>query len=297
MEVENCWLGYLPDLNQTVPYVRSQLLYWIKWLVTTYNVDRLRIDTCLEAPKDFWSEFSVSAGVYTVCEVYDGSIILNAGYQGVVDGTLNYPMFYLMRDLFQSSHSMYKARSFMAQSASMFKNMGYEAGFVDNHDNPRFLYNFPKVNRLKNALVWSLTWLGIPIVYYGSEQGFNGDPDPQCREPLWPYLKSTNSDHYKFSTTAITYRKSNQIWKYERVERYAADSFYCYSHGQFLMAFSNTDNNIFYQVPYNPYKVGDIVCNVFYSGDCVTVTSSGVPIYLDGGEVKLYQLKSSLSTI
>jgi len=26
---------------------------------------------------------------------------------------------------------------------------------------------------------------GIPIIYYGDEQGFNGGADPQNREPIW----------------------------------------------------------------------------------------------------------------
>ena len=292
--VENCWLGYLPDLNQTVPFVRSQLLYWINWLVNKYSVDGLRIDTCKEVPSDFWAQFSQSAGVYTVCEVFDGSIVTNAFYQSVVDGTLNYPLYYLMRDLFQGGYSMYEARSFMAQAAATFKTLGFEGNFVDNHDNARFLYNFPKINRFQNALAWSLTWPGIPIVYYGGEQAFNGGNDPNNREPLWPYLQTTNSQLYLFLKAVVGYRKSNQIWNYDWVERYAADNFYCYSRGKFMMAFSNTDNNIYYLVGYHPYTVGDVVCNVLYTGDCVTVTAGGIPIYLDSGEVKLYQLKSSL---
>ena len=294
--VHNCWLAYLPDLNRTVPYVRSTLLSWINWIVNKYHIDGLRIDTCLEVPTDFWSEFSASAGVYTACEVFDNSIPTNAYYQNFVDATLYYPLFYLMRNLFISSFSMYDARSFMMQASNSFKNMDYEAPFVDNHDNARFLYNFPKINRFKNALAWSLTWPGIPIVYYGGEQGFNGGNDPANREPLWPYLKNTDSELYVFLKTVINYRKTNKIWLYDWIERYAADNFYCYSRGMYLMAFSNTDENIHYQVPYNPYKVGDVVCNVLYTGDCVTVAESGVPVYLDNGEVKLFQLKSSLAS-
>ncbi len=40
----------------------------------------------------------------------------------------------------------------------------------------------------KNALSFVLSST-IPIVYYGSEQGFNGGADPQCRESLWPHHK------------------------------------------------------------------------------------------------------------
>ena len=293
--VENCWLGYLPDLNQTVPFVRAGLLNWITWLVQNFQIDGLRIDTCLEVPMDFWVEFSQAAGVYTVCEVDNGSITTNAAYQGAVDGTLNYPMFYTIRDLFQQGNSMYEARNFMAQSVASYKNLGYEAGFVDNHDNPRFLYQFPHINRFQNALAWSFTWPGVPIMYYGSEQGFNGGNDPACREPLWPYLKQTNSQLYKFVTTAVNYRKTNQLWNFDWVERYAADNFYCYSRGLFLMAFTNSYTNINYVVGYHPYNVGDVVCNVFFTGDCVTVTAQGVPVYLNNGEVKFYQLNSTIT--
>ena len=181
----NCWLAYsLADLNQTNAFTRSHLLNWIAWLIQTYNIDGLKIDTCEYVPKDFWAEFSRISGVYTMCEVFDGSISHNAEYQDVVDATLNYPMFYLIRDLFQSGYSMLDAKGYMNQAASTFKNMYLEGSFVDNSDNARFLYNYPKINRFMNALAWSLTWPGIPIVYYGSEQGFNGGNDPQNREVL-----------------------------------------------------------------------------------------------------------------
>ena len=37
----------------------------------------------------------------------------------------------------------------------------------------------------------------IPIIYYGTEQGFNGGSDPSNRESLWPYM-STEHPLYKF---------------------------------------------------------------------------------------------------
>ena len=32
----------------------------------------------------------------------------------------------------------------------------------------------------------------IPIVYYGTEQGFDGGEDPNNRESLWPYMSTEN---------------------------------------------------------------------------------------------------------
>jgi len=290
--IENCWLADLPDLNQTVPYVKDQLLNWVQWIVTKYNLDGLRIDTCMEVPTWFWSLFSQASGVYTVCEVDNGSINVNAGYQGPTDATLNYPMFWLIKDLFQSGQSFYKVRDFKSQEESAFKNVNYLGNFVDNHDNPRFLYNYYKINRFQNAIAWSMTWTGIPILYYGDEQGYAGGNDPYNREILWTNLQNTNSQMYQFVSKVVHYRKNNQIWNYPVIERYVDTNFYCFTRGMAMMAFSNTDNNLSYMVTYHPYKVGDKLCNIFWANDCVTVQSNGVPVYLMQGEVKLYQLSN-----
>jgi alpha-amylase len=289
--VQNCWLANLPDLNQSVQFVSNGLLAWVKSIVQKYSIDGLRIDTCPEVPMSFWAQYSQAAGVFTICEVFDGSIPTNAGYQGSVDATLNYPLYYLMQDMFKSGNSMYDARNFWNQASQAFKNINVEGNFVDNHDNARFLYNFGKINRFQNAIAWTMTWPGIPILYYGDEQGYAGGNDPNNREILWPNIGNTQSQMYTFVKTVVNYRKNNQIWNYNWVERYAANNFYAYSRGQALMAFSNTDNSQMYWVSYHPYAVGNVVCNVFYATDCVTVTSQGVPVTLNQGECKLYQLK------
>ena len=63
-EVENCRLADLPDLNQGNSYVREYLKTWIKKQVDTFGFDGIRIDTIPEVPKDFWSEYGQSAGVF-----------------------------------------------------------------------------------------------------------------------------------------------------------------------------------------------------------------------------------------
>lgn len=68
-DAEMCWLYNLADLNHENEAVVSELLNWVRWLVKTFQVDGLRIDTCLYVPHWFWTKFSEAAGVYTVCEV------------------------------------------------------------------------------------------------------------------------------------------------------------------------------------------------------------------------------------
>ncbi|MCB9561689.1 MAG: alpha-amylase [Kofleriaceae bacterium] len=56
--------------------------------------------------------------------------------------------------------------------------------FLDNHDLPRFLFEDASVAQLRTALGFLFTWDGIPCVYYGTEQLFDGGVDPKNREDM-----------------------------------------------------------------------------------------------------------------
>jgi glycosidase len=43
--IEQCRLQSLPDLNQSVPFVRDQLLSWLDRTLQKYDFDGLRVDT------------------------------------------------------------------------------------------------------------------------------------------------------------------------------------------------------------------------------------------------------------
>lgn len=76
--------------------------------------------------------------------------------------------------------------------------MDYMGLFISNHDNERFLHTNYNIDRFKGAIAFTMMFRGIPIFYYGDEQGFKGANDPGCREALWPHM-DTNSDLYKFT--------------------------------------------------------------------------------------------------
>ena len=61
---------------------------------------------------------------------------------------------------------------------------------------------------LKNALAYTLTARGIPIMYYGTEQEFNGGNDPYDREPLWPTNLNQDTEVYQFLRTLNNARNS-----------------------------------------------------------------------------------------
>jgi len=98
---------------------------------------------------------------------------------------------------------------------------------------------------------------------------------------------NTNSDLYKIIAKVNAQRKKSQIWNQQWVERYAAQNFYAFSRGEFLVCLTNSNNTQNYKVTYHPFSQGETVCNIFNSSDCQKV-SGGVQVQLNNGESKIY---------
>ena len=78
-----------------------------------------------------------------------------------------------------------------------------------------------------------------------------------------------NSDLYNYLKAIVNARKAHQIWNEQHVERYVDDNFYAFSRGQFLVALTNSDNEVQRKVTYQPFAEGETVCNIFYATDCI----------------------------
>lgn len=141
--IENCRLAGLADLKQENDYVRTTLLSWILFIVNKYKIDGLRVDTVPEVPKWFWQQFTSSAGVFTLGEVFDGSMSYVGGYVGSVTSVLNYPFYFWIKDtLFGNSHDMTNIRTYYSAwgGNTSINNLKYMGNFIDNHDNARTLH-------------------------------------------------------------------------------------------------------------------------------------------------------------
>lgn len=268
--VENCRLAGLPDLAQENSYVRGYLKDWIKKLVQTYSFDGIRIDTIPEVPKDFWSEYGQSSGVFQMGECFNGDPAYVGPYQDHLTALFNYPMYYTIKDVW-GGQSMYNIKNRLNEEKSHFRDMDALGIFVDNHDNARFLNSNHDVTMFKGALTFALTAQGIPFYYYGSEQQYGGGNDPGNRESLWQAM-NTNSDIYKMTAAINSARKHMAVWDHPFEERYVTDNFYAFQRGQFLVATTNSHNDQSITVPNTAFTDGEQVCNIFYpTTDCQTV--------------------------
>jgi alpha-amylase len=266
-------------------------------MIKKYNIDGIRIDTVPEVPKWFWKQFADAAGVYQVGEVFDGRLDYVSDYQKCcLDGVLNYPLFFAMRDAFTYNRSMNTLESAINNINKFFSDPSALGVFVNNHDNWRFLNKNSNTSRFKNAIAFSLLTSknlflnldGIPIVYYGDEQLFSGGDDPQNREPLFARL-DRNSDMYKFIKTIVNLRKSQNLWSKPQIQRYSDDNFYAFTRDNILALFTNTDNDIYRTITYHSYPENTKLCNIFdKNGDCIYVRNGKIDIRLGSGFMKAY---------
>ena len=110
-----------------------------------------------------------------------------AGYLGSLDAVLNYPFFFWARDTIFNTRNMDNLRTYYTEWSRKIdaQKLNYLGNFVDNHDNARILSvsgNWEdKKKKFKTLNVFALTSVGIPIIYYGSEQFFAGGNDPHNR--------------------------------------------------------------------------------------------------------------------
>jgi len=206
---QECWLGDttvpLPDVDTQNPKVISAYGNWIQNLVKEYNIDGLRIDAAKHVQVDFWPTFCGKAGVFCIGEVFGGTEIDPiAMYQGpdALDSVLNFPFYTSLTEAFgiPGPLNMSALADTMEQSKKKFKDTGLLGNFLENQDLPRWHNLSVDPQSMYNAMVLTFMTDGIPIVYYGQEQGFSGNADPLNREPLWPsnYKKT---DAYGLMTT------------------------------------------------------------------------------------------------
>lgn len=188
----------LVDIDTERSDVQSQYGKWISSLVSTYGIDGLRIDTCLEVQPSFFPNFISSAGVYAVCEVDNGNPTVNEPFQQVVPGVLNYPLYWPLISAFGSTSGLIQPLVDMVNNIKAnFKDSTLLGTFTENHDNPRFPSKTSDIVLAKNAIAFGMLADGIPIVYEGQEQHYAGGNVPNNREPLWSSGYNTKSDLYK----------------------------------------------------------------------------------------------------
>ncbi|MFH1277920.1 MAG: alpha-amylase family glycosyl hydrolase [Candidatus Eisenbacteria bacterium] len=197
----------LDDFATELPAVRGALIEAHRWLIDTVDADGFRIDTVKHVELDFWQEWGPAitaytdsigkAGFFQFGEIFDGSSWKNGIYTGTqaggpfaLESTLWYPMFFASGWVFKDGGPT-EALDWVYGDSTYYDPTARNrlVKFLDNHDNARFMGFGSAADRDEAkamvAQAWMYSSLGVPCIYYGSEQEFDGGGDPWDREDMW----------------------------------------------------------------------------------------------------------------
>jgi alpha-amylase len=274
--IEQCRIANLPDINTQSSEIRTLLNTWVRWLVMEYGFDGVRIDTVKHVEKDFWPGFSSAIGAYSIGEVFDGNPTYLAEYAKLMPGLLNYATYYPMNNFYQQKGSSQALVDMINTVSSTFPDPAALGTFLDNHDNPRWLNQKNDQTLIKNALAFVILSRGIPILYYGTEQGYAGGVDPANREDLWRSNFNTSSNLYQAIAKLTAARKAaGGLAGNDHTHLYVADTAYAWSRagGNLIVLTTNAGSSSNAQHCFNTQKANSHWANIYGNG--ATVTSDG----------------------
>ena len=95
------------------------------------------------------------------------------------------------------------------KNAAAFTDVGALGNFVENHDQTRWLLTNPDHRSYQNGLAAAFFLPGVPIAYYGTEQGMaGGQSDNDKRQALWRHGGyNTTSRLYQWTKDMVSARK------------------------------------------------------------------------------------------
>ena len=266
LDYYECWWGYghMPNLNfdfdeinpsensikdinlanpnwEVVNYVLDVGEYWI----SDMDIDGFRLDVPNEVPFWFWKLFrqkvkSIKPDAYLVGELWSNAVDwVNDDY---FDAVMNYAYFKdpVMR-FFNTRQCSAKdfdrdikqgLFSYPIQATQVMMNL------IDSHDTFRYLESCDgDISRLEMAVLFQMTYVGTPHIWYGDEVGMMGAHDPDCRRPFdWDYTlnpeKVALRDHYK---KLIEIRKENSSLRTGSFDTLIADGM--------IYGYSRSDEN------------------------------------------------------
>ena len=186
----------MPKLNTNNYEVQEYLLKVGKYFINKFNVDGYRLDVANEVSHNFWLKFKHELRILKKDIILIGEIWTNSYkylHVNEFDSVMNYAFLNACKD--------YYARRII--DTEEFKNrlennlMRYDTNtnynllnLIDSHDTPRF-YEFLKPNKdlYLLAVLTLISFVGIPMIYYGAEIFMEGGSDPDNRRGMrWDKL-------------------------------------------------------------------------------------------------------------
>ena len=202
----------MPKLNTANPRVRDYFCKVGTYWVEEFGIDGWRLDVASEVDDGFWRCFRQAVKAANPEALLIGEVWESAGHwlQGdMFDSTMNYDLRKHCALFF--ARETIDAAAFAGRVTQML--MRYRAQLVpaqlnllDSHDVSRFLSAcHGDTAKYKLAVLFQMTFVGMPTVFYGDELGMQGVTEEEYRSPM-PW-NGGDSELYGFFRKAIALRR------------------------------------------------------------------------------------------
>lgn len=239
---EHDWqLAGLDDLDTGNPLVRHALRKAYGEWIRAAGVDGFRIDTAFYVAPDYFADFlhaddPDAPGIARVAAATGRDDFLAFGEGFAIDppfaddaarkidgymrapgglrSMINFPLYGSLGDVFARGRAPAVLAHRIDSMLDLHADPWRMPSFVDNHDVERFLAGGDAAG-LRQALFAMLTLPGIPVVYYGTEQGFRGQRDAMFAGGHGSGGRDhfdTGAPMYRWLQGAIALRRDNPVF-------------------------------------------------------------------------------------
>ena len=236
------WGGYnlLVKLNQRNPEVRDYICDVIRFWVSEFDVDGIRLDAADVLDFDFMRALRRTAEEVKEDFWLMGEVI-HGDYSRWVNGeTLHSVTNYALHKALYSGHNDHNYFE-IAHTVKYLQNMGNLDlyNFVDNHDVERIYTKLTNKAHFAPVHVLLYTLPGIPSIYYGSEFGIEGRKERSSDDSLRPELHLEDYKdaleknpctaliaalgHIRQKTSALSYGSYTELYLTNRQYAFARD--------------------------------------------------------------------------
>ncbi len=256
------WGGYnlLVKLNQRNPAVRDYICDVIRFWVSEFDVDGIRLDAADVLDFDFMKALrrtadEVKPDFWLMGEVIHGDYSRWAN-ENTLHSVTNYTLHKALysghndHNYFEIAHTVQRTNGMVPAHIKLYN-------FVDNHDVERIITKLMNKAHFLPVHILLYTLPGIPSVYYGSEFGIEGRKERGSDDSLRPYisLDEHREDYTKNPCTALIaslgaihsrYRQDLVRGDYRQL--CLTNQQYVFTRGRLIVAVNNADGETWLNV-------------------------------------------------
>lgn len=205
----------MPKLNTMNPEVQKYFCDVCRYWLEEYNIDGWRLDVASEVNDGFWRAFYKTAKTVNPQAVLIGEVWETANHwlDGTIfDSAMNYDFRKHCKRFF--ADESIDALEFDSRVTNM--RMRYrkqtvyaQLNLLDSHDVTRFLSLCDgDIERYTLAVLFQMTFCGMPSVFYGDEQGLMGMEEEVYRQSMkW----NASEELFEFFKSVIRLRKEFEV--------------------------------------------------------------------------------------